>query len=373
MLQLAQTPLAPHALSLVPALHKPPAQQPTLHKRLRLQVVAQACVVVLHACPDGQSLAVLQPQPVPPMQRWPIGLALQSTHEPLVPQLVVDGTWHVGFTKLAGQQLPVQATRLQLVSQRLVPALHDEPTGHSPGLPGLLQPQNLPDWHRWPVDTVEQSRQAPPSAPHLASAVPAMQVPLSQQPFLHGEVALHVVVQLCVMTLQARWSPQSAAESQPHLLVPPGMNTQVVPFMLPAQLVHVAVPTSHASAAKPARQVPLIGSQQPLLQSLWPAPHAASHTCDVVLHDVPNGQSAATVQPQLPMLQLLPSLARVQSMQPAPDVAHASPATAAQTLLAPQQKPAPQMLPLPTLHDATHVPPEHTGVAPLQATHAMPL
>jgi hypothetical protein len=120
-----------------------------------------------------------------------------------VPQLVVDGTWHVGFTAAGGQQLPVQATTLQLVAQRLLAASHDEPTGHSPALPGLLQPQNLPDWHKCPVDTVEQSRQAPPSAPHLASAVPAMQVPLSQQPFLHGEPALHAVVQLCIMTLQA--------------------------------------------------------------------------------------------------------------------------------------------------------------------------
>jgi hypothetical protein len=69
MVQLAQKPAAPHAVSLVPTLHMPPAQQPTLHRRLGLQVVAQVCVAVLHACPDGQSAALLQPQPLPPRQR----------------------------------------------------------------------------------------------------------------------------------------------------------------------------------------------------------------------------------------------------------------------------------------------------------------
>jgi hypothetical protein len=156
------------------------------------------------------------------------------------------------------------------------------------------------------------------------------------------------------------------------LLGPPGTNTQVVPLLLPTQLVHMAPPVLHASGAKPARQLLLLPSQQPPLHAVWPAPHAASHACVVVLHEVPLGQSAAALQPQLPIEQLLPSLARVQSMHPAPDIAQASPAMAAQTLLSPQQKPAPQTLPVPTLHKATQLPPEQAGVAPLHATHAMP-
>jgi hypothetical protein len=63
--QLAQTPLVPHAIVLVPATHVPfvaDEQQPPLHACIEEQLVVHACVVVLHACPTGQSLVALQPQ-----------------------------------------------------------------------------------------------------------------------------------------------------------------------------------------------------------------------------------------------------------------------------------------------------------------------
>lgn len=314
---------------------------------------------------------MLQPQPVPPTQAWPSGDAVQSPQVPDVPQVTGVGGAQTALTVTFGQQLPVQPTTLlQVVAHRCVALSQLEPIGQSLLAPGLLQPQNLPAWQTWPVDAVAQLMQAPPSAPHLASAVPGTQVPLSQHPPLHGCVGLQAVVQACIMTLHACWSPQSAALSQPQRFGPPGTNTQALPLLLPTQLVHIALPVAQASPPVPGTQVAPL--QQPPLQAVWPAPHAGSHACEVVLHEVPNGQSAAVAQPHVPVPQLCPWAARVQSMQPWPDMPQALPAMGAQTLSALQQDPAPHMLPLPTLHNATHVPPEQAGVAPEHIAQAPP-
>jgi hypothetical protein len=57
-------PAAPHALRAVPATHAPVAEQhPPLHPLVPLpHAVEHACVVVLHACPGGQSVGPLHPQ-----------------------------------------------------------------------------------------------------------------------------------------------------------------------------------------------------------------------------------------------------------------------------------------------------------------------
>jgi hypothetical protein len=63
VVQSVQTPPVPHAVVLVPATQVPlvaPEQHPPLHVWFEEQSVVHECVVVSHACPTGQSLAVLQ-------------------------------------------------------------------------------------------------------------------------------------------------------------------------------------------------------------------------------------------------------------------------------------------------------------------------
>jgi hypothetical protein len=93
--QLAQTPLLPHAIVLVPATHVPfvaAEQQPPLHACVEEQLVVHACVVVLHACPTGQSLVALQPQVPAETHALPPPSTTHATGPPQMPTPVQVST-----------------------------------------------------------------------------------------------------------------------------------------------------------------------------------------------------------------------------------------------------------------------------------------
>jgi hypothetical protein len=75
------TPPVPHALAAAPPTHAPPEQHPPLHPVVPLlQAVEQVWLVVLQACPEGQSPGALQPQTPVARQAWPALSPLQSAH-----------------------------------------------------------------------------------------------------------------------------------------------------------------------------------------------------------------------------------------------------------------------------------------------------
>jgi hypothetical protein len=137
--------------------------------------------------------------------------------------------------------------------------------------------------------------QAPPFVPHAPLLVPPTQVPLSQQPPLHGAPGPHCWRQVCVVELQASSGAQSAAELQPH-----APATQARPLGLDVQSTHALPDEPHSEPAVPATQVagvavsqqpPLHGcaSEQPLALQVW----LESWQLE------PDGQSAFEVQPQM--------------------------------------------------------------------------
>jgi hypothetical protein len=106
---------------------------------------------------------------------------------------------------------------------------------------------------------VVQSLHTPPVLPHWAFDVPRTQVPvvlpdgMEQHPLLHGDEALQVVVQACVVVLHSSPARQSAELLHPQ--VP--FDRQPVPVTLPVQLMQTpAVP--HAAPPVPAEQVPVV-------------------------------------------------------------------------------------------------------------------
>ena len=84
-------PVLPHALLAVPAMQLPDAeQQPSLHPVVPLPHVAEhVWLVVLHACPTGQSPGAAQPHPPVARHACPAALPAQLVHiAPLPPHWV---------------------------------------------------------------------------------------------------------------------------------------------------------------------------------------------------------------------------------------------------------------------------------------------
>jgi hypothetical protein len=148
--QSLQAPVAPHALSAVPATHVPAAQQPPLHAVALAPPhdVEQVWAFVSHDCPDGQSAARLHPHVPVVVHACPALLPEQSAHTvPLPPHwvCVVPG-WHV----------PDDADEQHPVGQACA-ALHVK-TQMPPVQPWAPAPQSLsevqPHWP--PPGTVSQ-------------------------------------------------------------------------------------------------------------------------------------------------------------------------------------------------------------------------
>lgn len=94
--------------------------------------------------------------------------------------------------------------------------------------------------------------------PHALLAVPATQVPPLQQPPLQSAFALHVVVQLCVLVLQASPAGQSVGALQPQ--DPLARHTGPdVPWV---QFAHKVPFAPHAAGMVPDWHVPLVALEQ---------------------------------------------------------------------------------------------------------------
>jgi hypothetical protein len=231
-------------------------QQPPLHGWVGRQVVVQTCRLVSQALPAGQSADELQPH-APATHTWPLPLAVQSRQTP------PDGP-HTLLVLPVAQVVPLQqppshgCEPLQVVTQVCVDRLHDEPLGQSPG---PLQPQAPPPVavrHTRPRLDEVQSTQAAPPPPQFIRSVPAAQVPLLQQPPLHGWLALHTVVQVCELKSQAWLTGQSVCtlHAQPPL-------TQAWPLVLALQSMQALPVVPQVVPPRPVLQVPLL--QQPPL------------------------------------------------------------------------------------------------------------
>jgi hypothetical protein len=205
-------PPEPHLSMLVPGTQRVPSQQPPLQLRPPVQPVPHWCEPESQALPAGQSAALLQPQ-TPPRQALPAELPVQSPHtSPDRPQaVVVLPAWHTP----PAQQAPWHGLlALQLVLHCRVLGSQAAPPGQSAG---PLQPQPL-ELQTTPRLLVLQSEQAPPFEPHSVGEVPPVQVPLAQQPPLHGSMSLHLLEHLWVVPLQASPGMQSAALTQVSVL-----------------------------------------------------------------------------------------------------------------------------------------------------------
>jgi hypothetical protein len=229
------------------------------------------------------------------------------------------------------QQPPLHGAVIEQLLVQL-PPLHAVPIGQSAA---VAQP-HAPATHAWPIALAVQSTHCDCAAPHAVACVPAAQVPFAQQAPLHGCTDEQLVVHRCVEPLQAASTGQSAAPLQPH--APPfTARTQVEPIALPAQLTHIAPVEPHAPFALPLAQVLLAPSQQPPLHGCV-AEQAIVQACVVVLHDWPNGQSVAALQPHAPFTH---AVARppVQLAHAPPVEPHAPAAVPATHLLLEQQPP----------------------------------
>jgi hypothetical protein len=321
--QLVQPePLVPQALSLEPRPQVEPAQQPPLHGCETLQLVVQACAAALQARLELQSPAAPQPQAPPPeavSHTWPIALPRQVAQtSPIEPQAVVDvPVKHTPPEAWLQQPWLHGWLALQALVQVCVPRSQALCTGQSLV---WVQPQ-APVTQAWPLLLLLQSRQALPALPQLAGTVPALQVPLRQQPPLHGCEALHELVQMRVALSQAEPVLQSPAEPQPQV-PPPVTVRQIDPCGLDEQGAHAPPPLPQAAGIVPATHEP--AWQQPPL-------HSCVGLQAVVQVFVPRsqarpaGQSAALLQPQLAARHKWPLVEVVQSTH--------SPAGAPQALL----------------------------------------
>jgi hypothetical protein len=151
--QSLHAPDAPHASFAAPATHAPPdEQQPPLHPVVPAPHVAEhAWVVVLHACPEGQSAGALHPHTLLARHAWPAPLIVQSEHTvplpPHCPGLVPD--WHV--PELAPEQHPVGQGCAAPQTKTQIPPEH--PRAPGPQSLTVVQP-HWPPWatgsHAWP-------------------------------------------------------------------------------------------------------------------------------------------------------------------------------------------------------------------------------
>jgi hypothetical protein len=337
-------------------------------------------VVVLHALLAGQSVERVQPH-APLTQAWPLAFAVHTPQAaPLVPQAVAL----VPATQApAEQQPPLQPVWLAPphdVLQRWVMVLQVLPAGQSVA---RLQPQ-VPERHRWPAPFIVQSVQAAPVVPQaVLLLVPATHAPAEQQPPLHPVwlAPPQAVLHRCVMVLQVLPAGQSVATLQPHASL-----THAWPALLAAQLAHIAPPLPQAvgdSAALPPVPRQVVPLQQPPEQDAavqvheplhaWPARHGlqapppvpqfvGSFVWQTPAAQQPLGQFAG-VQPQMPLLQLMPTPQPAHVAPPVPHCVFDS--LASSTQLLPLQQPLQpvvvlQMQPTPDEHawPVVHVPQE---------------
>jgi hypothetical protein len=170
-------PLAPQAVTVLPATQVPLEQQPPLQRLVALQ--APLHVPLLHAWSAGQSVSELQPQTWVLKHTWPRPLVVQLAQAtPPVPQavLLVPATQVVPLQQPVGQ-LVLSQTHLPLTQR--CPAAQGDPAPHV---------------HLPPVQVsavVPQLTQVPPLAPQALPLVVATQVLPLQQP-LQPLLALHV-------------------------------------------------------------------------------------------------------------------------------------------------------------------------------------
>ncbi len=164
-------PFAPQALGKVPGTQCVPSQHPPLHCKPPVQIGEQ--VPLLQARSGGQSVTCRQPHP-PSTHCTPLRLFEQSTHGPPEPHALADGIT---------QELPVQQ---RPASQVVVHWAVHMPFTHCEVLP-------------------LQDTQGPPVDPQTMLSSPGRHVSpeSSQQPPLHGELALHRLVHVCVIGSQA--------------------------------------------------------------------------------------------------------------------------------------------------------------------------
>jgi hypothetical protein len=180
-------PLAPHAVTVLPATQVPLEQQPPLQGLEALQ--APLHVPLLHASSVGQSVSALQPQTPVDKHTWPAPLWVQLTQvTPPVPQVVALGVWHLPvLSQQPVGQLVASQTHLPL-TQRW-PATQGDPAPHV---------------HLPPVQVsavVPQLMQVPPLMPQALALVVVTQVLSLQQPvqpllLLHVHTLLWQVVPL---------------------------------------------------------------------------------------------------------------------------------------------------------------------------------
>jgi hypothetical protein len=287
--QSAQRPELPHASFALPCMHVPAVafeQQPPLQLLVcPPQDVEHVCVVPLHACPAGQSVALLQPQTLVEMQAWPAVAFVQSTHWVVAaPQtvFVVPG-WHV----LPAPQQPVGHVCDALHVKVHTPPAHPcapvaqsatDPQPHCPPAGDVVGS------HTCPCVLLEQSLHAPPLLPHVPGALPAEHVPAAQHPPLHGcVVALHCFVHACFVVSHAVPVGQSPVVLQPHAVAAP-VPMHRLPSVPAAQSTHAgaADATPHALPVLPAAHVPAALQHPPLHTS--PPAHDIEHTCDAGSH-----------------------------------------------------------------------------------------
>jgi hypothetical protein len=215
------------------------------------------------------------------------------------------------------QQPPLQAVRLALPHDEVqvwLLVLHAWPVGQSEA---TLQPQVVPERHRWPLGWLVQSTQARPLPPQLPAALPPLQVPPAQQPPLHAWEPLQLEVQVLAASWHACSELQSAVPLHPQ--VPPvGLPTHTWPSLETLQGAQTPPSLPQAEAAKPVTHTPASASvQQPFLHG-WLALQALVHWWVLTSQAVLSGQSEVVAQPQVPATQAWPAGALEQSRQVLP-------------------------------------------------------
>jgi hypothetical protein len=307
----------PHAGATVPVAQVPPLQHPPLHVWVASQTVVHT--PPLQAVFAGQSAELVHPQ-LPVGQTWPLGFAAQLAHAaPVVP--------HAGATVPGAQVPPLQHPPLQgcVASHDVVqtPLLHAVSAGQSAD---VLQPQPAAR-HTCPLVAAVQLAQAAPDVPQAPLAVPATQVPLLQQPPLHGWVASHARPHRFA-ALHALFAGQSAAPLQPQF------------------------PVRHR----------------------WPEPLVVQSVLAVqfvvqrlLTHGFAPGQSADELQPQLPATQMCPLLFTEQSFVHEPHFAAVVRRSTSQPFVATPSQSAAVAL----AQAIPHTPPVHVAVVLAGVGHGL--
>jgi hypothetical protein len=292
-------PPVPHASPAIPVTHAfVDEQQPPLHAVVPVPHVAEhVWLVVLQACPVGQSVAALQPQAPLARQAFPALLPVQTAQtDPLPPHWpgMVPG-WHV--PEVALEQHPVGHAWLEPQTKVQIPP--EQPW--APGPQSLTEPQpHCPPpgtgSHTVPCVLDAQLLHVPPLLPQRGAVVPATHVVPEQHPPLQGcDEPLHCDVQRCVAVSQAVIGGQSATELHPQNVEPP-LVSHCPPFGLDVQLTHAgaAAVVPQAAPVSPGAQRPAL--QQPPLHTRFPV-HDVEHVCSPGSQASPVGQSVGFVHP----------------------------------------------------------------------------